>query len=582
MSQVDPLIIKANKEGWTDEQLQKALRERASGGRQPVPPFSIAGMLGAIGQALSRRSSPYRNPGDGTTGIDGELSPINPVPGVTVPPAKQPEPQLIGMPRVTPQEWQTAQGGVDDALRRTQEEAPKLRSPAPTKEEGIAAALIGLIGHKNPAFLARALQAPRELATERANLENADAQNAYGSRIRAANTQLGAAQKQIGLLQTRDEVAARIEGQVRQTQMRESTKLFIAEAKSDQVLMTALAKVLENGGSLPAIETLLMQRNDQMGIVEDSETTRARAQALYEAAQSDPSMKNRIASAAQQTKANALTETQRKNARAMLLNPNATFDARLDAIMTLGELGDPRFGQMTFDQMQASAATRGSTTQRNEAQTKQITELLPYRIQEFKDKHGLSTARAEYIAKQTSLMDEESAVKVAQGYASIDNMRSQIGDREADRELGYAKLRTDQLIRSQDGLKTMLTTLSSQANTLRGRLQSQLKALSVAEDDEEKARIQEDITGIELAIKNYKIMYGEASEELKKIRGALGSEVQDSETGNPGDKPANPFRGPVDSGKGGPDPTKPKGKSKGYKKGETKTFEGGVKVTRIS
>lgn len=404
-------------------------------------------------------------------------------------------------------------GEIEGAKTTLGQPLPNL---AKAKVDPLETGLALLLSGANPMAAGKTMAVPGQLAQQRADEINNPMMANFQMGREAAQGTISTNTKLIDIALDRDAVAQRVGAQLKAKEMEGSIRKEVAQLNQNTQLIKTLANLEATGGiTIPAVTAIYQQ----MGYTrEDAEIV---ANEVVNSINVDPSLKYRIDAAKVEVAKDKQNEVERNNYRKTALSPNATYEDRLNAYMALADLNDPRFANMSFAEMQNAAMAQGSVTAKNEAQTKQITELLPYRKSLFQSQIGLSDNRAAEVSKRTSLMDEESAVKVAQGWAAIENLRSQIGDREADRKLGYLKLSTDVLIRSQDGLKTSLSTLATQTNTLRGRLQAQMKALSLAETDEEKKRIENDIIGIEASIKGYKDEYGKQLSELEKVRRAL-------------------------------------------------------------
>ena len=311
---------------------------------------------------------------------------------------------------------------------------PKLQEAKPDPLEQI---LSVVLGGMNPHAAGKTLQVPLDLAQGRADSANKQAMGQFSLDRETAEGTIGANTKLIDMRLDRDGITERVNGMLRKTQLDGLARVEVEKLKNDKEMIKVFANLSATGGlTVPAVTAIYLQR----GYSQDE------AEAIAEkAVAAEPSLRMQIQMSKQETEAYKAQETERNNHRKVILAPNSTFDARLNSIMALGDMGDPRYSAMSMAEMIDAAEKIGAQTGKLEAET------------------DLTKAKTDYQNALKKFLPDKMAADISAKLAyadhprNLDNMASAKFDFEQSKEARKMAL---------DAYKSTLSSLSSQYGNL--------------------------------------------------------------------------------------------------------------------
>jgi Arc/MetJ family transcription regulator len=349
------------------------------------------------------------------------------------PPPKTP----IGMddPEIT-----RLMGGITDAQGVLARPAPKLQEAKPDPLEQILSVVLGGL---NPHAAGKTLQVPLDLAQGRADTANKQAMGQFNLDRETAEGTVNANSKLIDMRLDRDGITERVNGMLRKSQLDGLARLEVEKLKTNKDMIKVLANLEATGGTtVPAVTAIYLQ----MGYSQDE--AEAIAEQVVRAA---PSLRMQIAQSKQETDAYKAQETERNNHRKVILAPNSTFDSRLNSIMALGDMGDPRYAAMSMSEMIDAAEKIGAQTAKMEAET------------------DLTEAKTEYQKALKNYLPEKMAADLAHKLASADHLRNLDNMASSKFDFEQSKEARKQAL---DAYKSSLTSLSSQYGSLTNEINS--------------------------------------------------------------------------------------------------------------
>lgn len=251
---------------------------------------------------------------------------------------------------------------------------------------------------------------PFEYAQKKADDENKRIFDRYGMERANNEDLLRSSQDLLGMSMNRDTVAAKIEDAQRRAVIAGQIKESIANAKNNQMLISAMAKLAATGGlTLPSVKMVFSELHPEWG----EDTLEQAAQDFFNEYERNSSLRVKIEQATLANKEAALNQKSIADSRKMLLSVNATFEERVAAMVALKEAGDPYYAQMPESQMMQEAANLGAMTEQAQARTKNIAEDTKYK-----------EARTAYTKKLTEIVGPQAAARIAASYAQIDHYRN--------------------------------------------------------------------------------------------------------------------------------------------------------------
>ncbi len=359
----------------------------------------------------------------------------SPLPVYTAPPPTAKKPIGLDDP-----ESAKLMGGIDDARGVLARPMPKLQEAKPDPLEQI---LSVVLGGMNPHAAGKTLQVPLDLAQGRADSANKQAMGQFSLDRETAEGTIGANSKLIDMRLDRDGITERVNGMLRKSQLDGLARLEVEKLKNDKEMIKVFANLSGTGGlTVPAVTAIYLQR----GYSQDE------AEAIAEkAVAAEPSLRMQIQMSKQETESYKAQETERNDHRKVILHPNSTFDARLNSIMALGDLGDPRYASMSMSEMIDAAEKIGAQTAKLEADT------------------DLTKAKTDYQNALKKYLPEKMAADLAHKLASADHLRNL--DNMASSKFDFDQSREARK-QALDAYKSSLTSLSSAYGSLTNEINS--------------------------------------------------------------------------------------------------------------
>lgn len=457
--------------------------------------------------------------GDSRLGGEIPLDLIQPSANFGAPMQAEADPldEFLAQARRQREEAAANRGAAESAYQsnlRTLEEprnvAPLQSSPQIDPVEGILGSVAGLLLPSGSVSQQRAIATPTELARAR----QAELQKRYDSRYEDRQKTAGMeAQRNAGMVQVyldSESAAMRVEQMVQSGRMKTQASQLLQAIKANGQIVKQIAD-LQGRGQLTE-STLGMLIGQMTG---DSASAMQMAPELMAKMVADPSFRMQLDQAKFEQKAESDAvkegETQRSNQRKIAIDPNATYEMRLNAMMSLSDLGDPLFAGMSLEQMQTSAANKGAITQNVEAKTdlaqqqteteKERTKKVRNEVQAVLAHTSLTNEQRKLLEKRVAHFDEDFKTRVAERSARIAKLTVEGGTPAQARQAfsAYASVVQKQIDRLEDQKADVLGDFTDEEQDRLDALYAELDRVSGALEGvafpEEPAPVQGPIGG---------------------------------------------------------------------------------------
>jgi len=402
-------------------------------------------------------------------------------------------------------------GDYESMLQQLLQPAPKPVQPETNVGENIAATLLGL-GTNNLAAKSRAFNTPYSLAAGRAQSANEQAMAAHEQQQKSLAQGLDVTQRMIGGFQDRDAAAEAVEGKLRVAEMRGQIQQFVANARNNTLLVSALGKYLGEGkGTVPGVAAILRQMNPgwDQAIAEEA------ADGVMKQIQQDPSFHAQIQQVKVQNEQDKLRVQQIGQTKQMLRDRKDLTSADIfHAYQDLRELGDPAYQNMD-DKAMLELAEKLSISQQQgladidlkAAQTRWrdvYTKLLPtelalktavfrFDVEKFTKEYELALDKFDSdTAEKAAAAARDAAGKVLtnlqQQHGNLTTEINTLRDKKAQLELAKAKYPVGGVYKDADGNQYTTQELQQQIDAYTARIDAVKKKRDKISEEAAKTR----------------------------------------------------------------------------------------------